>query len=311
MQTLPWLPTLLWPLRPCSPCNLPGIRMLCLLAQPPHGSTLTPALLSLLCRHASAAHLRSAVKALLAEVALQPDTEHVDGAGRLLAAAVAGGGRGLHSRAPEVLGLALQEDLLTSAAFRSAKVGALLLQLCESSCTPVDGILMPNLRSCKVGAWWGSTRRKISRPAGSDCAQGAIVWLGMAGAMLQSDGLGVCLIETGDPAGITHWRPCVDMRSAVPTPSSSVVMSHRRSPQQLSAARPPRRCRSTCTSFLHLCATCLLWQATTHARQNPSWLPSMSRAVLMLLLSARSPPCRVRTLQRSSQETSLRQPSRL
>ena len=75
------------------------------------------------CRHASSVHLKAVVKALLADAALQPDMEHVDGAGRLLAAAVAGASGGLHSRAPEVLALVLQEALVTPADFRSSKVG--------------------------------------------------------------------------------------------------------------------------------------------------------------------------------------------
>ena len=75
------------------------------------------------CRHASSVHLKGAVKALVAVAALQPDTEHVDGAGRLQAAAVAGASGGLHSRAPEVLALVLQEGLVTPAGFRSSKVG--------------------------------------------------------------------------------------------------------------------------------------------------------------------------------------------
>ena len=75
------------------------------------------------CRHASSVHLKGVVKALLADGALQPDMEHVDGAGRLLAAAVAGPSGGLHSRAPEVLALVLQDALVTPADFRSSKVG--------------------------------------------------------------------------------------------------------------------------------------------------------------------------------------------
>ena len=86
-------------------------------------------------RHASSGHLRGAVKALLADAALQPDMEHVDGTGRLLAAAVAGASGGLHSRAPEVLALVLQEDLVTPADFRSSKVGRICLPACGETCS--------------------------------------------------------------------------------------------------------------------------------------------------------------------------------
>ncbi len=61
----------------------------------------------------SASALRKAVRALLAEHALQPSYERTDGAGLLLAETVLGVSHGLHSRVGVVLGLVFMEDILT------------------------------------------------------------------------------------------------------------------------------------------------------------------------------------------------------
>ena len=50
--------------------------------------------------------------------------ERVDGAGRLMAAAVKGIGNGLHSRADALLQCLLQEDLLTPAHFKTHQVSS-------------------------------------------------------------------------------------------------------------------------------------------------------------------------------------------
>lgn len=63
-------------------------------------------------RSASPASLRAGVRALLAEQASRPSDEKTHGAGLLLAESILGVSHGLHSRAPAVLQLALQEDLL-------------------------------------------------------------------------------------------------------------------------------------------------------------------------------------------------------
>ncbi|EFJ49017.1 hypothetical protein VOLCADRAFT_104545 [Volvox carteri f. nagariensis] len=60
----------------------------------------------------NAAALRSGVRAVLAEQAVRPTPERIDGAGLLLAESVLGVSHGLHSRAPQVLQLLFKEDLL-------------------------------------------------------------------------------------------------------------------------------------------------------------------------------------------------------
>jgi hypothetical protein len=71
-------------------------------------------------RNASGGALRGGVRSLLAEQAVRPSYERTHGAGLLLAEAVAGVANGLHSRAPAVLALLLQQDLLKPGDFAAA-----------------------------------------------------------------------------------------------------------------------------------------------------------------------------------------------
>ncbi|GFR52620.1 hypothetical protein Agub_g15136, partial [Astrephomene gubernaculifera] len=68
----------------------------------------------------SAGALRAGVRAVLAEQAARPTEERTDGAGLVLAEAVLGVSHGLHSRAPQLLQLLLQEDLLQPGELRPA-----------------------------------------------------------------------------------------------------------------------------------------------------------------------------------------------
>jgi hypothetical protein len=75
--------------------------------------------LGFLFRQASDKQLKAGARSLLAEQAVRPCAERTHGAGLLLAEAVLGPSHGLHSRAPAVLRLLLQEDVLKPSDFGS------------------------------------------------------------------------------------------------------------------------------------------------------------------------------------------------
>lgn len=76
-----------------------------------------------LLRHAAPKHARAGLRALLAEHAVRPSAARAHGAGLLVAEGVLGVEHGLHSRAPALLGLLLQEGLLSPADFGAATGG--------------------------------------------------------------------------------------------------------------------------------------------------------------------------------------------
>ncbi|KAL0044331.1 hypothetical protein WJX82_000142 [Trebouxia sp. C0006] len=112
--------------------------------------------------HVSQSGLKSGVQTLLAEQALQPSSERVDGAGRLLAAAVKGIGNGLHSRAAALLQCLLREDLLTPSHFKtqqgsdhaSAQTKQSLRANAAAVTSVVLGHLLQHLRRGKSQVLW-------------------------------------------------------------------------------------------------------------------------------------------------------------
>lgn len=80
--------------------------------------------LGFLLRQASAKQLRVGLRALLGEAAVKPSAERAHGAGLLVAEAVLGVEHGLHSRAPGLVQLLLQEDLLQPEDFGAGAAGA-------------------------------------------------------------------------------------------------------------------------------------------------------------------------------------------
>jgi hypothetical protein len=84
-----------------------------------HVRALAAETLGFLFRQASDKQLKAGARALLAEHAARPAPERTHGAGLLLAEAVLGPSHGLHSRAPAVLRLTLEEDLLKPSDFGS------------------------------------------------------------------------------------------------------------------------------------------------------------------------------------------------
>jgi U3 small nucleolar RNA-associated protein 20 len=80
----------------------------------PHVRLLAAQSLGYLLRHAPPAAARAAVRSVLAEAVLRPSEARVHGAAALVAAAVAGVGHGLHSRAAALLALLLRRDILAA-----------------------------------------------------------------------------------------------------------------------------------------------------------------------------------------------------
>jgi U3 small nucleolar RNA-associated protein 20 len=115
-----------------SSMNLMGLVCdnVCLPAPPPptglryhserHVRCLAAETLGFLLRQATPKQLRSGLRALLGEAAVRHSAARVHGAGLLAAEAVVGVEHGLHSKAPVLLQMLLQEDLLTPEDFGSA-----------------------------------------------------------------------------------------------------------------------------------------------------------------------------------------------
>lgn len=96
-----------------------------------HVRCLAAESLGYLFRHATDKQLRAGTRALLAEHAIRPTPAREHGAGLLIAESVLSVSHGLHSRAPSVLALLLQDGLLQPEEFakkgshKSAKGGVL------------------------------------------------------------------------------------------------------------------------------------------------------------------------------------------
>jgi U3 small nucleolar RNA-associated protein 20 len=85
-----------------------------------HVRALAAQALGHLLRHAQPQAASAAAKATVAEAVTRPTEARVEGAGLLLAAAVAGTSHSLHSRAPALLAPLLKGDLLSAADFKAS-----------------------------------------------------------------------------------------------------------------------------------------------------------------------------------------------
>ncbi|KAL0018407.1 hypothetical protein WJX79_009395 [Trebouxia sp. C0005] len=231
---------------------------------------------------------------LLAEQALQPSSERVDGAGRLLAAAVKGIGNGLHSRAAALLQCLLREDVLTPSHFTTHQglnhTSAHTNQSLRANAAAVTSIalehLLQHLRRGKTQVLWDCVLSEAYTRIESCLGAGSSSAATFSSAARTTSHIAQC-VEFFRGSRVESYQPLFRLTSKLASPA---LLTH--------AQTAPSACPATVSSRkAHTASEAGLADApaadeTAEAPKavlideiEPFWAPSLSNEALRVLLA--------------------------